>query len=875
MKKKLLIISIFILLLIPNSIKAYSYKSISITKDSLISKGFISQWPNKTEVPNLYVSNDAYSANNDNFIFSSVINGSNHYIGHISTVGKAIGSNNYEMDKIETFKSLENKNNNLTDTQRQLLEDLIINGYHYDLTDTQTVDGIINSKDTTLNMMAMQILIWEVVEGGRTSFATVAPDAITSDIAKNNSYYSRLVYPNGGEGNSSGTLYFYYRKIVDDVNAVVNSDSSTAFNTESYSLSWDGTNKKYLANVSGLGKYTSCESSDSKVAVTTNGTTAYISSNSEIDAATITCKYAVGGTTNSNVYYFKFKETGNCSTIGSCANIVYGGGKKIYSKSFIVTTRTADLKIKNINMNKNTINGSTFKFTHRTTTNYTFNVKANDSNKTNVNKSGEYIVSQISVPSGYEQISDFNLRIDTTDNSVKDCTNSSKDSNGNLTCMNGRVTVTKEDNSIMLTIISLEKNFKIVKVNENNDIVRGTTFQILNSSNKPVKFKLNDGLFVYDTSGTITDIYMQNSDAYAISMLPKGDYSLVETKAASPYRLSSKADQNTTKIRVDDNGDLLVLDESQNKYITAVNSSIQIKNYRTLVKIASSKNGSPIKDASYSLYAENKTTLIKSKKDQDGIYNYSEDQNTAEAVTEYLTDANGFIYVYDLPVGKYYFKNNDDPNSSFIEVRIDVTKRGATVNESRVINTISLSATKNSFSFYKTDEQGVYLSGGKFKLQRYDSTRARYVDLKLIKVENDGTYNEKSDIFREYDEVKDKNMSADEVKKIPRQFTLTNGIATFIDMKPGSEYRIVENQAPSGYELQTVNDTATVTIDDSGNAYGLLVLINKKVSAQTGQAQAELIINIDTGQNRIRYAIIIGSIIVILGALFLLQKKKK
>ena len=87
--------------------------------------------------------------------------------------------------------------------------------------------------------------------------------------------------------------------------------------------------------------------------------------------------------------------------------------------------------------------------------------------------------------------------------------------------------------------------------------------------------------------------------------------------------------------------------------------------------------------------------------------------------------------------------------------------------------------------------------------------------------------------------------------------------------------RIVETKPPKGYVLQKVSDTASVTIDESGNAFGLLVLTNKQVSAQLGQAQAELIINIDTGQSRIKYAIIIGSIIVIIGLLLVLQKKKK
>ena len=861
MKKKIIIFSILVLLLLPIRINAYSYKFTNVKQNTLINNNYIKVWPDQTSVPNLYVSDFSHMINSGYFYFHSVLNGSNVYVGHNANIGKVIGTNNSEMDFINKFDTLENNTNNLSNDQRKLLEDLIINGYQFDTTNTKDVTKILSSKDTTLSMMAMQILIWEVMEGGRTDFTTVEPNNIKNSNSYNRSFYKNLVYPNGGETSESGTLYYYYKRIVNSVNAVTDSAYSTAFNTELYPLLWDSTNRKYTATIPGLGKYTSCKSSDGEVLVSTSGTSATISSSKEVDEATITCSYAVGGGTNDDLYYFKFKEIGNCSRSGSCASIIYGSGKKVYTKSFKVTSKSIGIKVKNINIEKNNVDGAIFRFTHRTTTNYSIDIKANTNTKTSINKNGEYIVSEISVPRGYEKISDFNINIDTSTNNIKDCTNKGTDTNGNTTCANGRVVVTSDNDGIVLTIISLEKNFKIIKVNENNDIIKGTTFQILNSKNELMKFKVKDGLFSYDTSGT-SDIVLNNSGTYAVSMLPADNYSIVEKTSVNPYRLSSKQDERITKIQIDKTGDLLVYDESQKKYTTAINSTVRIKNYRTLINIVSAQNGSAVQGLSFSIYASDKSTLIKSRLDQEGVYNYLDDQSSSDGVTEYLTDQEGYIHIYDLPVGTYYFKQNNVADASFIKAVIDVTKEGATVNGNKVINTISFSATKNSFSFYKTDEEGNYLGQGSFKLQRYDNTKARYVDLKLSEVENDGTYNEKANIFKEDDNGK-------------RVFSLTNGIATFIDMQSGSEYRIVEVEAPEGYELQSISDTATVTIDDSGNSYGLLVLTNKKAFSQSGQALAQLIVNIDTGQTRIRYAIIIGSIVIIIGVLFVIQRKKK
>ena len=70
-------------------------------------------------------------------------------------------------------------------------------------------------------LIAMQILVWEVMEGGRTSFDTVAPNVWGADPSHTNSLYNQVIYPNGGEipnkADRANTLYGYYEAIIENV----------------------------------------------------------------------------------------------------------------------------------------------------------------------------------------------------------------------------------------------------------------------------------------------------------------------------------------------------------------------------------------------------------------------------------------------------------------------------------------------------------------------------------------------------------------------------------------------------------------------------------------------------------------------------------
>lgn len=872
MKKRLLFICLFVLLLIPFRVKAeYLYEAARVDVSDMLNSGWLSTWPDGETAYKVGTNSESGAHAKEYFWFHGINGGSSRYIVLCSNIGKLAGIPETEgipLTVINDLNSLHTAGGAaLTDTKKTLLKELLVNGYHYDTTNTNSITSIVNNREAVLSLYAMQILTWEIVEGGRTNFTSIAPQYNPS-----NSAYNLLIYPNGGNSSATNTLYYYYKKIINDTQAAISPSNATAFNTDTYKMTWNASTNKYSVNVTGLGKYTSCTSNNSNVTVTSTSSGVTLSSSSVIsNAATISCSYSVGSGSNASeyFYYFKFNKTGNCSSEGDCQDLIYGAGRKTYTKSFKVKSENANIKIKKYGINKGEVSGSVFKLTHRTSTNYSVTINGNASSATSINKSGEYIVSETTAPTGYEKLSDFNITINATTGRVTACSGKNTNSSGNTTCLNGQVEVTYESGTIVLKIVDVAKNFKIKKVDANNIAIKGATFEIYNSSNQKMKFTLYAGnIFGYNASGNLTSIHLDNASTYPIALLPEGEYTILETSAPVPYRLSSNAEQNKTKIKINSNRDMLVYDELQHDYVSSVEATVSIKNYKTLVKIKKIGNGRNLPGVKFLLYNADRSKTIKSTMTSSGEYDYIENQANAGNM-EYITDANGFITVNNLPVGTYYFREIQsienftlpEGEAAYTKVVIDVNKNGSTVNGSNVIDTIVISNTLASFNFYKIDEEGNYLTTGKFKLQKYDSNKNRYVDVKLVSVENDGTYSEDADIFKESEDGK-------------VQFGLTNGIATFINMQPSTTYRIVETVAPNGFIKQASNDTAVVTLDEFGNSSGLLVLTNQKVLKEEGEAKAELVVNINTGQARVRYALIIVTLVTAIFALVYVQRRK-
>ena len=883
MKKRNIIFIAFILLLsfFTTKVYAYSYSQANISISKLKNNGWIVTWPD-TEM-RASDSAGAVLTPKNKFYFNEIVDGSKSYISYASGLNKSLPSEtyNYLLTPQFEFYTLQNSSNNLSDSQKQLLRYLLVSGY-YPTSNTIKINTLLNRKSDTLSMIAMQVLVWEVMEGGRTSFERVVPSWNGPD-----SFYNKLIYPNGADSTSSDTLYGYYKKIVNAAYNQENPVSATAFNVSKYQLEWDSVNKRYSRNITGLGNYQTCVSDSDDVKIKSVDKGILITSKKEIDNVKITCSYYAGNYSNLPVpnngddliaeeanyyypveehetkdefYYFKFNSLNSC-TNNRCQDLIYGTGYKLFSKSFKVTTENTKIKIKKVGIDKEEIDGSTFRLTNRSTSNYTIIINGNDEAE-NINKSGEYIVSEIVAPKNYEKISDFKIVVDSVGKKVINCDSSGTDSHGNLTCMNSQVTVTYSDDTIILNVIDVAKNFKIYSLDENNIPLKGVTYQIKDSKDNLVKFSLYDGnIYGYDKDGTITNLVLDTA-SYPVALLPEGEYKIVETAVPSPYILSSDENNNITNIKVNNKGELFIYDAIQKVYVSANDSTVQVKNYKTRVGVITTGNGAPLEGVIYKLYREDKSTEVSSSIVSPGIFNY--DPNGG--IVDYYSNSDGLISINNLPPGTYYLKQMTTLDgfvihSDFIEAKIDVNKQGNTVNGSNASDTFNISNTLNSFSFYKTDMYGTYINNGKFKVQRYDASQSKYVDVKVNKMLLDGYYTG-TDIYAEDNE------------NGKLQFTTTSGSATFINM-PAGTYRIVETVAPDGYERAGYKDTASVIIDENGNASGLMVLKNKTLATNGSDASAELIVNIQTGQPRIMYAAIIIGLITIIGVLIYFSKRKK
>ena len=757
--------------------------------------------------------------------------------------------------------------NPIPEATRKLLENLLSNTAEFDPSHTRyKVSGMTNAEK--LKIIAMQILVWEIIEGGRDNLNTYEPNL----YHESDSAYKRVIVPNGCDTGSvkSGSLCYHYRKIIDDVKAGTSETSAPAFG-KTYTLKWDSSKQAYYnSSISGLGKYVTCKSNNSDVNVTVKNSTATVSTTKEVNDAKITCTYSVSsGSEGEPFVIYNYASSVEMCRRTPCQGFVYGGGSKLFSKSFNVKTEKAKIKITKKGTSDKVVDGSKFKMTLKDNSKYTINIDGNADSQ-NIVKSGAYLVTETVAPNGYEKISDFEISIDVANQKVTSCTSQTKNDSGVINgCLSNQVGVSVSNGTVYLTVKDKAKSFNILKLDsDGKTAVKGASFQIKDSNNNVVKFKLTNKIYTYDTSGTVTTLSDSNASTYAVSLLPDGKYNLVETSVPFPYNLPSKEAERTTKIQVKD-GNLSVYDESQKKYIASSNASVQVKNYTTKVKVLKTGNGKSLEGVVFSLLKEDKETYINSTHiaSSESGYRY-QGEGTIDDHTLYTTNSKGLLAVYSLPEGTYYFKEEQtiDPyvlpigDAAYTKVIIEVTSKGVKVNGSLTQDTITISNSTNSFNFYKVDENGNYLKSGKFKIQKWDDTKNRYVDIRVKSVENDGTYDENADIFEPSNDGKVK-------------FGLTNGIATFINMPSATKYRIVETNAPDGYMIGDASDGAVVTLDKFGYASGLLVLTNQKIVKEPDAAQAELIITISTGMQRIRYALIIGGVVIVLTSLIYVSRK--
>ena len=838
----------------------------------LVRNGYINyNW--YTEGPSKFYANASESSskgNYNNWLLHSVEDNGKYYIVYCLNPTKSINHNEamVQQDNLNDIIFSTSISDEVKQERIERLKTLLLFGYNPAPSHDKSLSDLITADPKNqIRLIAMQILVWEIVEGGRTRFDVVEPDV----YHESNSFYKAMVYPNGGsDPTKKDTLYYYYAEILDAANKADQANPSPAFDTKKYTMTWDSTNKKYTKTISGLGDYTSCTSDNNKVSVSSvTNSKVTVSSTEIISNAKITCKYIRGsGASNENEEEY-FKHYLFTTRLSEVQDMVYGSGYKIFKKSFNVSSENVDIAIKKVDTENKTVSGAKFKLTSINNTSYSVVLDGNGSSK-NIIYSGQYRVSETTVPKGFEPINDFNITINASSGKVTACDGERKNSNGKVvSCLDENVLVSYNNSTIELTIINTSRTFKILKYDSSDQAINGAVFEIRDANNNVVKFSAAAGnTFKYDTEGTITQI-TNNSHSYPISLLPEGEYKVVEVSTLSPYRLPVDEAERTIKIKIDSNRNLMVWNNTKNNYVTAAQAAIKVTNYTTRVVINKIGNGGALEGVQFELYNADKSQKIKCNRDSNGEYTYVDDQSSSDN-SLYITNSNGDIIFNGLPEGTYYAKEVQTippyvlptGDAVYTKIEVDISSSGVTVNGSATNNTIVISNTPNSFNFYKKDTQGNPLTTGKYKLQKYDKETNKYVDLKLVEVKNDGSYPTTTDVYK----VDEKN------GKI--QFTLSKGVATFIDMESSTTYRIIETVAPEGYTKASTRDTAVAYIDEYGNASGLLVLVDQKIVKDDDSAYAELIINIQTGKERIIYAAVIVVVIGIIAGLIIYNRKK-
>lgn len=787
-----------------------------------------------------------------NWFFYYIEKDNKYYILYCLNLSKGIIEDH---DMVE-YDGLDNVRG-INDEKKELLKKLLLFGFNPNTPENinNPIEDVISaSPEIQPRLIAMQILVWEIMEGGRTSFNSIEPA-----WHGESSFYERVVKPNGGSNpTKEGTIYYYYKTYVEAARNADQDKPATAFDQENYTMKWN--NNKYTVTISGIGNYTNCSvPAGSGVSISVSNGKITASTTKVVSNVKITCKYRRGnGSENEesgeHFKYYKFNVTDDTGY----QDMILGSGWKIFSKSLKVSSETTKVKITKTGLDGTSMaNGSAeFKLTHQSTGK---SVTIGNGSTKSIDYSGEYYVEETKVPTGYKKIDNFKITINAETNKVTKCDNSSKTGNDITSCLNGKVEIFYNNDVIELKIKNESKNIKIEKVDSSGKVINGTVdFEIRNSSNKVVKFTKVGNEYKYDTAGTITSL--KDASSYTLSLMPNGNYKIIEIKAPDNYLLPKDEKLRTTNIEVKD-GVIMPLSST----------TIKIKNYQTKVTIHKIGNGNPLEGVEFELYNEDKTVLLKCNPVQNkpGIYNYVLNQDDANTST-FVTNSSGNITINYLPEGTYWLKETrtlleyelPQGDSAYTKIEIGFDSNGVSVNKKYNTSTIEISNTPFSFNFYKRDTEGNALMTGEYKLQRYDEETKKYVDLRLVKVENDGTYNPNTTIYKE-DEKNGKII-----------FTLPNGVATFINMKKSTTYRIIETKAPAGYTKASTKDSATVHLDENGYASGTLILVDQKILKEDDSAYAELIINIQTGKERIMYGAVIFVVIAAIAGLILYNRKK-
>lgn len=836
MKKKFNLFNIllvFVFFLIPfNSVYAatHTLHQISVTK-------FLSHPITKT----YYISNgNSYNFNSGYGFFHSITDNGTQYLAYCLEDGMSAPNSGTGTIK-SGFTDLTNKyGDTLSETQQELLKNVLAVAPQYSGTD---VSSYFNNADITLlrRMYVSQIIIWEIMDGARTDYSTT----LTTSS------------PNTYDFVKDQQIDWIYTSILNEAYCLTGACDPSSFG-KTYVMHWSDERSLYQISGIDVGDY-SLGSYPSDITVDKSQNQISVTSNNEISTSkTINFVYTKGNSFDSSkgFKWFLFGTTGE-------QNLALSYFGKTLEGSLSVKTESGKFKItKKDSSTKKNLLGASFDIYKCNDTNCSSKSKVTTADLTTkaisdditIKKSGKYLFKEVKTPFSYEKVGDFYV-------------NFTIDDNGNVTAKSDAtflevVSVSSSNPILNLIVYNDAKQVAIKKVGINSDNsqvnVNGATFQIKDSSGNLVKFISEKGIYKYSKNGTITSLVNSNSNLYKISLLPQGEYTLIETNVPYPYVLPKNQIDRETKFKIDKEYNMYEYDKKTNKYIIVPNATLVVENYKTKVELEKvGYSGKPLPGVVFELYDSKKQNQIKIKSLGDGKYEYDQNQNTP---IQLITNSKGKIVVEYLPEGTYYFKEVKTLDGYAIDPENEWTKFTISIDGSKN-NTkyVKVTNAKGEFCFYKIDESGNYLSGGLFKLQVYNEKTSKFEDVALNF--------DKSDKMFTIDTTGKSDLYTFE--------TISNGQTCFKEMNTKGRYRVVEIEAPEGFILPKISETdAEIVINENGYAIGSAVIINKKITVGEGaEAQAELIINISTGQERMNYIIIISILLLIITGLFIIRKK--
>lgn len=736
--------------------------------------------------------------------------------------------------------------NRLSAANLQLLKNILAAGEQY----VGDVDTYVQTVSTQrkLRYLATQVLVWEVMNGTRTDYVPAnvhSPSPHTYDFVKTDS-----------------NLRTQYEKILSDASKLADGNKPAVFG-KTLTLHWsDGLNRYVLNDSYNIGSYEidSYDRNQITVAKDSNNMLSITTTKIITTPTTVNFKYLQGSTANTGdqLKWFVFNDT---SQQNQRMLLAYYQGSN--TGNLAVKTEQGSFKITKKDSNtKQNLKGSVFELDKcnsgmQCSKVATIDMKNKEvSNDISINKSGYYKLREVQAPVGYEKMPDLMLLL-TIANDGK----ISVSYTGNYPIEK----ISASDTSILNLIVYDEaKYFNIDKVDGvSNAKVKGATFQIKKANGEVVKFKKEaEGKYIYDVNGTETNLVSANLSNYAIKLLPQGEYILEEIAVPEPYVMSSRVAERQTKFKIDKNDFLQTYNYATNKYVKDTDLTITVKNFKSRITIIKTGlKSAPVAGVTFELYDSNKQNQIPLLvANSNGEYKYSPNGQPVQLDT----NSQGKLFIDSLPEGVYYLKEVRTPassglaideNNQWTKLQIVINRSNATpYNYSKEIRN-----AKGSFCFYKIDENGNFLDKGKFKLQYYNKTTFKYEDVSLIYNSDDRTFTidktKKSDIY---------------------VFSPVSGRQTcFVDIDAKGKYKIIELEAPEGFVLPSASEAqAELEINEYGYATGDAVIMNKHVTIGKGaEAQAELIVNIQTGQTVIKYSLIIVVLSGIIGALLFLKKK--